>query len=132
MAEGFDGAPLASLFPPGLFDPGRGGGGAAGRGGMAPGWEAAGGKMGLVARLLSEVRRTTDDKAVVVSNYTQARRTQPLPRGQGLPSLERSPAGQRCTAPRAQAPQHSPHPHPAAPYTPARPSSAPVNTPNPL
>jgi hypothetical protein len=66
VAEGFGGAPLSSLFPPGLFDGGR-----PGRGGMAAGWEALGSKMGLVVGLLGELRAATDDKVVIVSNYTQ-------------------------------------------------------------
>lgn len=60
--------PLTALFPPGLFDGGR-----PGRGGMALGWEALGSKLGLVTALLQVLRETTDDKVVIVSNYTQVR-----------------------------------------------------------
>ena len=41
---------------------------------MAAGWEALGGKMGLVAALLGVLRQRTDDKVVIVSNYTQVAR----------------------------------------------------------
>ncbi|WIA32931.1 hypothetical protein OEZ86_006099 [Tetradesmus obliquus] len=64
VVEGFEG--VGELFPPGLFDNGR-----PGRGEMALGWECLSGKMGFVAQLLAVLRATTDDKVVIVSNYTQ-------------------------------------------------------------
>lgn len=62
--EGFEG--VQALFPPGLFDDGR-----PGRGGVALGWEALSGKMALVARMLHVLHTSTNDRIVIVSNYTQ-------------------------------------------------------------
>ena len=45
------------LFPPGLFDNGR-----VGRGGMAAGWEAVGGKMAVLARMLHVLYTETTDR----------------------------------------------------------------------
>ena len=56
----------SELFPTLAYDNGR-----PGRGGMAQGWEYHSGKFGLVADMLAELRRTTDDRIVIVSNYTQ-------------------------------------------------------------
>lgn len=56
----------SKLFLPGVFDGGR-----PGRGGMAPGWEMQSGKMGVAARMLEQLRSTTNDRIVIVSNYTQ-------------------------------------------------------------
>ncbi|KAG2497992.1 hypothetical protein HYH03_004251 [Edaphochlamys debaryana] len=61
--EGFEN--VGSLFPPGLFDNGR-----AGRGGMAVGWEAVSGKMAVLARMLHLLYTETNDRIVLVSNYT--------------------------------------------------------------
>lgn len=55
-----------AFFPPGLFDNGR-----AGRGQLAAGWEMLGGKFALMADMLAELRRTSTDRVVIVSNYTQ-------------------------------------------------------------
>jgi len=38
---------------------------------MAVGWEGLGSKLGLVTQLLAVLREQTDDKVVIVSNYTQ-------------------------------------------------------------
>jgi len=57
---------MAELFPPGLFDDGR-----VGRGGMAAGWEELSGKFALAARMLETLHAYTDDRIVIVSNYTQ-------------------------------------------------------------
>lgn len=38
---------------------------------MAPGWEMHSGKMGVAARMLEQLRATTNDRIVIVSNYTQ-------------------------------------------------------------
>lgn len=38
---------------------------------MAIGWELMGSKMAVVVRLLAALREKTDDKVVIVSNYTQ-------------------------------------------------------------
>ncbi|KAK3286246.1 DNA-dependent ATPase protein rad54 [Cymbomonas tetramitiformis] len=54
------------LFPPGLFDDGR-----RGRGAPGEGWELMGGKFAVLARMLAHLRAHTNDKIVVVSNYTQ-------------------------------------------------------------
>lgn len=54
------------FFPPGLFDNGR-----AGRGGLAQGWELLSGKFALMARMLAVLRTETNDRIVIVSNYTQ-------------------------------------------------------------
>jgi DNA repair and recombination protein RAD54 and RAD54-like protein len=50
----------------GLFDDGR-----AGRGGLPSGWEALSGKFAVIATMLSILWKQTDDKIVIVSNYTQ-------------------------------------------------------------
>jgi hypothetical protein len=47
------------------------------RSGNWPGWIELSGKMAVLARLLSELRCKTDDRIVLVSNYTQVR-AQPL------------------------------------------------------
>ena len=54
------------FFPPGLFDNGR-----VGRGNLAIGWELLSGKFGLMARMLANLRQETNDRIVIVSNYTQ-------------------------------------------------------------
>ncbi|GLC33814.1 DNA-dependent ATPase protein rad54 [Pleodorina starrii] len=64
-AEGFE--DVGSLFPPGLFDNGR-----VGRGGMAAGWEAVSGKMAVLARMLHVLYTETNDRIVLVSNYTSS------------------------------------------------------------
>ena len=53
-------------FPPGLFDDGR-----KGRGGLPASWEMLSGKMAVLAQMLEMLRAETDDRIVVVSNYTQ-------------------------------------------------------------
>ncbi|MEW5303086.1 MAG: hypothetical protein WDW36_005813 [Sanguina aurantia] len=63
-ATGFEG--VGDLFPYGVFDDGR-----SGRGGMAVGWETLSGKMAVTARMLHALFTTTDDRIVIVSNYTQ-------------------------------------------------------------
>ncbi|DBA95427.1 TPA: DNA-dependent ATPase protein rad54 [Trebouxia sp. C0006] len=64
VAEGFEGC--GQFFPPGLFDNGR-----VGRGGLAQGWELLSGKFALMARMLAVLRTETNDRIVIVSNYTQ-------------------------------------------------------------
>lgn len=54
------------MFPPGVFDDGR-----LGRGQMCSGWEALGGKFALTARMLTALYAQTDDRVVIVSNFTQ-------------------------------------------------------------
>lgn len=54
------------FFLPGMFDDGR-----AGRGQMAAGWEALSGKFAVLATMLAQLRERTDDRIVIVSNYTQ-------------------------------------------------------------
>ncbi|KXZ56498.1 hypothetical protein GPECTOR_1g446 [Gonium pectorale] len=63
--EGFE--HVGSLFPPGLFDNGR-----VGRGGMAAGWENLSGKMAVLARMLALLYAETNDRIVLVSNYTSS------------------------------------------------------------
>lgn len=55
-----------SWWHAGVFDDGR-----LNRGGMAIGWEALSGKFGVVAKMLAILWKQTDDKIVIVSNYTQ-------------------------------------------------------------
>ncbi|GIL43573.1 hypothetical protein Vafri_1202 [Volvox africanus] len=62
-ADGFE--DVGSLFPPGLFDNGR-----VGRGGMAAGWEAVSGKLAVLSRMLHVLYSETNDRIVLVSNYT--------------------------------------------------------------
>lgn len=50
----------------GVFDDGR-----PGRGGLAAGWEALSGKFAVIAQMLSILWNRTNDKIVIVSNYTQ-------------------------------------------------------------
>lgn len=50
-----------------MFGSGRSGGG----GRMCVGWEWLSGKMAVAAAMLAEVRATTSDRIVIVSNYTQ-------------------------------------------------------------
>ena len=64
QADGFENCD--QHFPPGLFDDGR-----KGRGGMAPGWEYLSGKFAALADLLDNLRKPTDDRIVLISNYTQ-------------------------------------------------------------
>ncbi len=54
------------IFQPGMFGTGRGGNGK-----MSEGWEFMSGKMAVAASMLSELRATTSDRVVIVSNYTQ-------------------------------------------------------------
>jgi DNA repair and recombination protein RAD54 and RAD54-like protein len=54
------------LLCTGVFDDGR-----PGRGGLAIGWEALSGKFAVVSKMLSILWTQTDDKIVIVSNYTQ-------------------------------------------------------------
>ena len=54
------------FFPLGVFDNGRGG-----RGSLAIGWEVLSGKFALMARMLTALRTGTNDRIVIVSNYTQ-------------------------------------------------------------
>lgn len=54
-------------FMPGVMDDGR-----AGRGGMAEHWEQLSGKFGLAADMLATLYAQTNDRVVLVSNYTQA------------------------------------------------------------
>ncbi|GFH25830.1 uncharacterized protein HaLaN_23862, partial [Haematococcus lacustris] len=61
---GFEG--VAALFPPCLFDDGR-----PGRGGCAPGWETTSGKFAVATRMLALLWAETQDRIVIVSNYTQ-------------------------------------------------------------
>ena len=65
MAQG-----CKAMFQPDMF----GGGGRGGGGGrMAEGWEMLSGKMAVAASMLAQLRATTSDRIVIVSNYTQAR-----------------------------------------------------------
>ncbi|KAL6760316.1 SNF2 family N-terminal domain-containing protein [Haematococcus lacustris] len=57
---------VAALFPPCLFDDGR-----PGRGGCAPGWETTSGKFAVATRMLALLWAETQDRIVIVSNYTQ-------------------------------------------------------------
>jgi len=63
-AQGFQ--DCDKFFPPGVFDNGR-----AGRGSMAEGWEFLSGKMAALATLLENLRQYTNDRIVLISNYTQ-------------------------------------------------------------
>ena len=63
-AEGFQ--DCDKFFLPGIFDNGR-----AGRGSMAEGWEFLSGKMAALANLLENLRQNTNDRIVLISNYTQ-------------------------------------------------------------
>jgi DNA repair and recombination protein RAD54 and RAD54-like protein len=63
-ANGFAGA--GEIFPPGIFDAGRGN-----RGSLPPGWENLSGKFAVVSRMLALLREQTKDRVVIVSNYTQ-------------------------------------------------------------
>lgn len=49
-----------------MLDDGR-----VGRGAMSPGWEALSGKFAVLASMLAHLRQHTDDRIVIVSNYTQ-------------------------------------------------------------
>jgi len=49
-----------------MFDDGR-----AGRGQMCMGWEMLSGKFAVCATLLNRLRAETNDRIVIVSNYTQ-------------------------------------------------------------
>ncbi|KAK9808913.1 hypothetical protein WJX72_006358 [[Myrmecia] bisecta] len=62
--DGFE--DCGQFFPPGLFDDGR-----PGRGSMPLGWEALSGKFCVLAKMLAKLRADTDDRIVIVSNYTQ-------------------------------------------------------------
>ncbi|KAK9804116.1 hypothetical protein WJX73_000321 [Symbiochloris irregularis] len=63
-ADGFEGC--ERFFLPGMLDDGR-----AGRGAMAVGWEGLSGKFAVLACMLALLRKHTDDRIVIVSNYTQ-------------------------------------------------------------
>ena len=58
-------------FLPGMFDDGR-----SGRGAMGLDWEKLGGKFAVVAAMLAVLHAETNDRVVIVSNYTQARAPQ--------------------------------------------------------
>ena len=56
----------AQFFLPGVFNDGR-----SGRVELLPGWEEMSGKFALVANMLAVLYAETDDRIVIVSNYTQ-------------------------------------------------------------
>ena len=56
----------AQFFLPGVFSDGR-----SGRAELLPGWEEMSGKFALVANMLAVLYAETDDRVVIVSNYTQ-------------------------------------------------------------
>ena len=56
----------AQFFLPGVFSDGR-----SGRVELLPGWEEMSGKFALVANMLAVLYAETDDRVVIVSNYTQ-------------------------------------------------------------
>ncbi len=55
---------MGTLLPAGLFD--------SGRGGLPLGWEAASGKLALLARMLRVLFTETTDRIVIVSNFTSS------------------------------------------------------------
>lgn len=63
-AAGFENA--HDFFPPEMFGDNRNG-----RGRMAVGWELLSGKFAVLSRLLAHLRKHTDDRIVIVSNYTE-------------------------------------------------------------
>mmetsp|Transcript_11199 Transcript_11199/g.69143 ORF Transcript_11199/g.69143 Transcript_11199/m.69143 type:complete len:886 (+) Transcript_11199:228-2885(+) len=63
-AAGFENA--HDFFPPEMFGENRNG-----RGRMAVGWELLSGKFAVLSRLLAHLRKHTDDRIVIVSNYTE-------------------------------------------------------------
>jgi len=56
----------AQFFLPGVFSDSR-----SGRVELLPGWEEMSGKFALVANMLAVLYAETDDRVVIVSNYTQ-------------------------------------------------------------
>ena len=79
----------AQFFLPGVFNDGR-----AGRGEMAQEWENLSGKFALVAEMLRVLFNETDDRVVIVSNYTQVRIavSGPAPLPKAALAVERRPS----------------------------------------